>query len=97
MPEQRPRLVPVMVEYTDPDASLADGEMSEWEAHDAASAAAIAEMAKRRSVAKGLSPASTGKRSRTAQLVGRLKRRRNYRKPVRGGTGAQARTRRRSF
>lgn len=50
-----------------------------------------------RRIAKGLSPAVGNKDRRTAQLVGRIKRRRNYRKPVRGGTGKQARTRRRSF
>ncbi len=45
----------------------------------------------------GLSPAFGVRSRRRAQLVARLKQRRRYDKPVRGGTGKQARTRRRTF
>lgn len=44
-----------------------------------------------------LSPAYGNRRRRQNQLVSRLKRRRNYPSPVRGGTGKQARSRRRKF
>lgn len=37
------------------------------------------------------------RRRRKAQLISRLKRRRRYPSPVRGGTGKQARTRRKKF
>jgi len=48
-------------------------------------------------IAKGMSQAFGSKRKRQNQLVARLKRRRGYKAPVRGGTGAQARTRRSKF
>lgn len=48
-------------------------------------------------VAKSLSPSFGSRSRRRNQLVARLKRARNYPAPVRGGTGAQARTRRRKF
>ena len=48
-------------------------------------------------VTKGLSQAFGSKRKRQNQLVARLKRRRGYKAPVRGGTGAQSRTRRSKF
>ena len=41
--------------------------------------------------------AKASTRRRKAQLVARLKSRRKYAKPVRGGTGKQARSRRRKF
>lgn len=44
-----------------------------------------------------LSPAFGNRSKRQAQLVARLKTRRKYPKPVRGGTGKQARTRRKKF
>jgi len=48
-------------------------------------------------ITKGLSRAFGSKRQRQAQLVARLKRKRNYAAPVRGGTGKQGRTRRQKF
>lgn len=44
-----------------------------------------------------LSGAFADNRKRRNKLVARLKRRRRYGNPVRGGTGKQARTRRRKF
>lgn len=44
-----------------------------------------------------VSPAFGRKRKRQAQLVARLKTRRRYPSPVRGGTGKQYRTRRRKL
>lgn len=48
-------------------------------------------------VAKRLSSNFASSSARRAQLVSRLKRRRRYPSPTRGGTGKQARTRRPKF
>jgi hypothetical protein len=48
-------------------------------------------------IEKRLSRSFGNKRKRQNQLVARLKRKRGYKAPVRGGTGKQARTRRRIF
>lgn len=48
-------------------------------------------------IAKGLSPDFGSKKKRRKRLVRNLKRRRSYAKPVKGGTGKQARTRRNRF
>jgi hypothetical protein len=77
---------------TDPEA---DEQVQQWAADDAARASEWG--APPPEIAKGLSPAFGSRTSRRAQLVARLKRRQRYPAPVRGGTGKQARTRRRSF
>jgi len=50
-----------------------------------------------RQIRKRLSRSFGNKKSRQNQLVARLKRKRGYKSPVRGGTGKQTRTRRRKF
>ena len=48
-------------------------------------------------LSKGLSTSFGNKDKRRKRLVRNLKRRRSYAKPVKGGTGKQARTRRKHF
>lgn len=77
---------------TDPEA---DEQVQQWAADDAARASEWGAPAEE--VAKRLSPAFGSRQRRRAQLVARLKQSRRYGKPVRGGTGKQSRSRRRSF
>lgn len=49
------------------------------------------------SLAKNLSPRGSRSSRNRARLTAKLKARRRYPKPVRGGTGKQARTRRNRF
>lgn len=54
---------------------------------------ALASRRKRKALAKSLSSAFGSRSKRKAQLISRLKRRRKYPAPVKGGTGKQSRHR----
>lgn len=72
---------------SDPDDDIVDQDTVRW----------IGEQAKKARLAKGLSPDFGSKSKRRKRLVRNLKRRRSYAKPVKGGTGKQASTRRKHF
>lgn len=75
-------LVPVSITSTE-DSTLTEGAFTPEELDDTAAAQRTPPF---RSISKGLSPQFGDRRKRQAQLVARLKRRRRYGPPVRGGT-----------
>lgn len=90
--------IPVMKPGPDADVEALAYDGSDDELFEAINSGRVEEyIDKYLGVSKRLSPAFGVRSRRRAQLVARLKQRRRYDKPVRGGTGKQARTRRRTF
>lgn len=69
----------------------------DWPTEDEITDMAMADELAAQAISKSFSPAFGNRSRRRNQLVARLKQARNYPAPTRGGTGAQARTRRRKF